>query len=287
MPDTTATPIGQQIAQWRARWTPERIEDVVKILQEDPQWGGLRIIELPWYTVINGFERWPDEEKGYKGELEGSPILDLRGCPFPKQTDLRGAFLVCSRFEGATLVAANLCRALLAHAEMCGIELMSANFSEANLFGTHFQDALLFGANFTGANLFASNLNGAKLWSAVFSGANLTGAQMSCAWLHHVRFINCQLSSLHLKSEKGSAVFDEQTDFIRTKPDGSYSSWLMDYPIAKDADSKSSRLMCHFQKSVNAFERMVYCIKPPSTMSKRSTGALARSGELSVDGKAA
>ena len=190
MPDEHGIPTDEEIEKWRNRWRGEnayRVEDVVRVLQENPKWGAKKIVELDWYNEENGFERWLTEEKENEHLLEGREILDFRGCHFPDNVDIRGADLRFSHFEGARFIKVNLSRAWL----------KGANFSRASLRWTRLSEAVLHRAN--------------------FQGADLRWAQFLRAGIEEAQFIDCKLRGIDLYSPVGFAACHPNTFFGRTK----------------------------------------------------------------------
>jgi len=239
MPDEHGIPTDEEIARWHARWIGEnayRVDDVVRILQEDPERGSKKIVELPWYTEQNGFKRWVKEERLFEESiLEGRPILDFRGCVFPPKIELKALVFCFSHFEdaylsranlsGAQLFMANLSVADLSQASLVGANLASANLSKARLLW-----ADLTRAGFRFSNLSSADLYGADLSEADFSGANLVKAQLSGAY-----FLNCRLEGIDLRSPDGFAECDSRTFFGRTTANKT-TAWLFDKRVMEEQE---------------------------------------------------
>jgi len=192
LPERTLQEIEKNRGRWQTRW----IEDVIHALQDDPRWGAEKIAELPWYTVENGFERWRDEEEQECHEmfLEGRPILDLRGCPFPENVNLKGVTVPLSHFEGARLVGANLSGAILDMASLSGARLAAANLSDARLNAADLSGVVLSRANLSRASLEWATLSEAELYKANLSEADLGESNLSRA-----RFGRANLSGTRLE----------------------------------------------------------------------------------------
>jgi uncharacterized protein YjbI with pentapeptide repeats len=229
MPDEHGIPTDEEIKKWHARWRPEWVEDVVHILQEDPEWGAKKIVELSWYTEENGFERWLEKEKQdyVRRWLRGRTILDLRGCPFQENVNLQGICLNFSHFEGAFLRDANISDASLHEADFSGADLWKAIFSGTQLINARLMGAILVHTNFSGAALMGARFLKAHLWMADLSGANLLRTDFSEAYLGYASFIkanicgagflDCYLHGIVLRSADGYAKCDDETVFGRSQ----------------------------------------------------------------------
>ncbi|MBU1936533.1 pentapeptide repeat-containing protein, partial [bacterium] len=247
MPDEHGIPTDEEIAKWRARWTDERVADVVRILQEDPEWGAKKIIELSWYTEENGFERWPKEEIEHKLDLNNRPILDLRDCPFPSSVRLERIYLPWARLERAWLWGANLSGGELFAVNLSETCLEEANLSKAWLGWANLSEALLGGANLSGAGFLVARLSKADLGWANLSKVWLEKAKLVKARLDGARILDCRLQGVDLRSSEGYAECDPDTFFGRTKGKSQEETrWLFNRKVLKqqDLENKDAMKIC-------------------------------------------
>ena len=242
MPDEYGIPTDQEIEKWLARWRPEWVEDVVHILQEDPEGGSKKIVELPWYTQENGFESWALEEERRLFLLEGRPILDLRGWHFSdewprKEVLLKGIVLPLAHLEGALLREVDLSGACLQQTNFAKATLVRVNLSQANLMLSNLSGVWLGHANLSETMLWGANLFRASLGSADLSRANLSGASLIRANLGGARIDGCILRSINLRSFRGYANCSSTTFFGRTRGKRKKeTTWLFDKCVLKEQE---------------------------------------------------
>jgi hypothetical protein len=154
-------------------------------------------------------ERLKSNNRAFAGDLRGIDFsnvedrlrhadlreTDLRGanliCIDLREADLRGADLTCANLTGADLretklSEADLSGAILSHADLREAKLRGALLHEADLSGADLReanltDAILCEADLTGANLCDAKLTNANLTNADLSKAKLTGADLNGA----------------------------------------------------------------------------------------------------------
>ena len=159
----------------RARWTEQKVQEVVKALTEGKP---LPVKRLPPREYE--YEQYPP---AYRKEA-AEKSYDLRGIPLEGFV-LRGFDLRFTHLEGALLHSAHLDRANLQDANLKEANLQDANLKEANLQDADLEHASLQGASLWQANLQDSNLREANLQGAELGQANLQGAYLWHAYLQH------------------------------------------------------------------------------------------------------
>lgn len=246
MPDQHGIPTDEEIAKWRARWIGEnayRVDDVVRILQEDPEWGVKEISELDWYKDPNNhFERWSERDQigSAHTELRGQAwiALDLRGI------NLTGRDLRAWRLYGADLSAANLSGtkftlfklswARIILAEVYETEFIGGSLTGADLKKWQCRNSRLYihktdcyGIDLTGSCLALmtacdvvfrdSKLNCCDFDYAQFAQCKFSGTEFYNSSLWGAKFIDCNLEGIRLRSHDNSAIVRSNTLFVRTR----------------------------------------------------------------------
>jgi len=203
-----------EIAEWRARWTPERVGDVLRILVEDPEWGARKITGCVWYDEADGFARWPEEEQRLRSLLEGLPVLDLRGFVF-RDVSLGGARLTAAHCEGASFFGC-VTDADFSHAHLAAMDARKAELSRVCFCEADLSQAQMKEATVRHCDLGEANLEAARLELATFRACNLRGASLLGANLKHASFFGCALNSCTLRSPERNAQVDNGTFFGRS-----------------------------------------------------------------------
>jgi uncharacterized protein YjbI with pentapeptide repeats len=206
-------PAAADIVRWRARWTPERTAEVLRILAEDPQWGAKKIAGCVWYAPEEGFGSWQDEDAARHMTLFGWPVLDLRGFVFC-DVPLHGARLMGTHAEGAVFLG-RISDADFSQAHLAGVNARKAELVRLTLCSADVSGADMAGTMVRGSDLSHCNLRGVDLERATFRDSRLNGATLLGANLKHTGFFSCQLLGCTLRSPQSYAQMDTGTFFGR------------------------------------------------------------------------
>ena len=199
----------------RGRWTEDKVNDVVKLLQEGkvlPSFVDKIPLSEDEIERIGDIELSLDDVKNY--DLREIP-LDVRDL---QKVELPFAHLEGAQLSGADLQGADLFEAKIQGADLSLAKLRGADLSRAKLNGANLSEADLVGADLGGADLRGANLVEADLQRAVLFDANLQEANLSYADLEEAN-----LSAANLE---GADLFN--TDFNWTY------LWRANFGEAKD-----------------------------------------------------
>ena len=242
------TPGSEEIAAWRVRWTTERVNEVVRLLSEDPVRGVAQIARLPWYLPHEGFASWPERDALLRQYLQSHPphavsqreewvALDLRGItlrnlraenwllPF---ADLSGADFEHVEFRGCTMVHCNLEASSADHASFLECDLTTAKLDHAVWRYAHLHGCKAIHAMAVNAALLFSDVcrtdlggmrfEGADLSDTTFFHSNLGGTVFFEANLQRAEFVCCNLLGVQMRNA-GRTVRVFPSTFFGTLPE--------------------------------------------------------------------